>query len=208
MTEPALLFAKGVVLGLSIAAPVGPMAIYCLRTTLAHGFATGLSGGLGIAAGDVFYAAVAAFGLQAVADLLLGGSAWLGILGGAYLVGFGLDTIRRPLPTTAAATTRGQGSRTFVTTFLLTLANPPTIMIFAAMFASLGLAEAQSDGAAALAVVSGVLLGSAGWWVLFAALVSRTRERLGGPIFVWINRVSGAALAAFGLWAIARTLLA
>ena len=77
-------------------------------------------------------------------------------------------------------------------------------MIFAAMFASLGLIEAQAGTGTALAVVAGVTLGSAGWWVLFATVVDRMRGRLQGPLFVWVNRVSGVALAAFGLWALVR----
>jgi putative LysE/RhtB family amino acid efflux pump len=206
LTGPGWLFAKGVVLGLSIAAPVGPMALLCLRTTLlAHGFAPGLMGGLGLAAGDMFYAALAAFGLQAATTAVLTGqSSWLGLLGGLYLLWFGLGTMRRPLPQAAAGEARRRGLATFAATFLLTLANPPTIMIFAAMFASLGLAEVQAGTTSALAVVAGVGLGSAGWWVLFAVVVSRLRDRLRGPVFVWVNRISGAALAAFGLWALAR----
>ena len=201
-----LLFGKGLILGLSIAAPVGPMALLCLRTTLAYGFAPGLMGGLGVAAGDAFYASIAAFGLQAAAVLLTGQSLWLGLLGGLYLVWFGVATMRQPLPQTAAGEGARQGLRTFVTTFLLTLANPPTVMIFAAMFASLGLVEAQAGTATALAVVAGVTLGSAGWWVLFAAVVDRMRGRLHGPLFLWVNRISGAALAGFGLWALLRAL--
>ena len=115
--------------------------------------------------------------------------------------------LRQPLPPPAAAGTRRRGLATFVTTFLLTLANPPTIMIFAAMFASLGLVEAQAGTASALAVVTGVGIGSAGWWVLFATVVDRMRGRLHGPVFLWVNRVSGAALAGFGLWALLRAAL-
>ena len=205
----ALLFGKGVLLGLSIAAPIGPMALLCLRTTLAHGFMSGLLGGLGVAAGDAFYASLAAFGLQATAAVLTSQSLWLGVLGGLYLVWFGVTTMRQPLPEHTTGRTRRHGLRTFTTTFLLTLANPPTMMIFAAMFASLGLVQAQQNHAAALAVVLGVWLGSAGWWVLFVLVVSRLRERMRGPVFVWINRVSGVALAGFGLWTLidaARTL--
>ena len=95
----AVLFAKGIVLGLSIAAPVGPMALLCLRTTLAHGRLAGLMGGMGVAAGDVFYASLAAFGLQAATALLTGQSWWLAVLGGAYLVWFGVGVVRQPLPT-------------------------------------------------------------------------------------------------------------
>ena len=200
--SPLLLFVKGLVLGVSVAAPVGPMALLCLRTTLTHGYLPGLLGGLGIAAGDVFYAAIAAFGLQAATAVLTGQSLWLALLGGAYLVWFGLGVLRQPLPTQAADTGGRRGLGTFATTFLLTLANPPTIMTFAAMFAGLGLAAAQAETATALAVVAGVGLGSAGWWVLFTALVDRLRDRLRGPVFLWVNRISGAALVAFGLWAL------
>lgn len=208
MSGTGLLFAKGLLLGLSIAAPVGPMALLCLRTTLAHGFLPGLMGGLGVAAGDAFYATVAAFGLQAAAVVLTGQSLWLGVLGGLYLVWFGVTTARQPLPTEAAGDSRRRGLATFLTTFLLTLANPPTIMIFAAMFASLGLVEAQAGTGTALAVIAGVTLGSAGWWVLFATTVDRLRGRLQGPLFVWVNRVSGVALAGFGLWALGRAVVA
>ena len=199
-----VLFAKGMVLGLSIAAPVGPMALLCLRTTLTHGFLPGLMGGMGVAAGDVFYATLAAFGLQAATAVLTGQSLWLAVLGGAYLVWFGVGVVRQPLPTTAAGEGQRKGLGTFITTFLLTLANPPTIMIFAAMFASLGLVEAQDGTATALAVVAGVAVGSAGWWLFFAIVVDRMRGRLQGPVFVWVNRISGAALAGFGAWALAR----
>lgn len=206
MSGLPLLFLKGMILGLSIAAPIGPMALLCLRTTLAHGFVPGLMGGLGVAAGDGFYATLAAFGLQAASVVLTGQSFWLGLLGGLYLIWFGLGVLRQPLPPPAAAGTRRRGLATFVTTFLLTLANPPTIMIFAAMFASLGLVEAQATSAAALTVVAGVVAGSAGWWVLFATMVSRLGDRLRGPWFLWVNRLSGGALAGFGLWALARAL--
>jgi putative LysE/RhtB family amino acid efflux pump len=207
----ALLFAKGLLLGLSVAAPVGPMALLCLRTTLARGFLPGLFGGLGIAAGDLFYAVIAAFGLQAATVVLTGQSWWLAVLGGAYLVWFGLGVIGQPLATRAADEGTRRGLGIFVTTFLLTLANPPTIMTFAAMFAGLGLAAAHRETGAALTVVAGVAIGSAGWWLLFTALVDRLRDRLQGPVFLWVNRISGAALAGFGLWALAgaaRVLLA
>ena len=199
-----VLFAKGVLLGLSIAAPVGPMALLCLRTTLTHGFVPGLMGGMGVAAGDAFYASLAAFGLQAATAVLTGQSLWLAVLGGAYLVWFGVGVVRQPLPATAAGEGQRKGLATLVITFLLTLANPPTIMIFAAMFAGLGLVEAHGGTATALAVVAGVTVGSAGWWLLFATVVDRMRGRLQGPVFIWVNRISGAALAGFGLWALAR----
>jgi putative LysE/RhtB family amino acid efflux pump len=203
MSTAAVFFGKGAVLGLSIAAPVGPMALLCFRTTLARGFRVGVLAGLGVAAGDVFYASLAAFGLSAASALLTGRQGWLGLVGGLYLLWFGLSTALRPWSSATPGAGSAGGLAAFATTFLLTLANPPTIMIFAAMFAGLGLAEAQGVGWPALAVVGGVLVGSGGWWLLFAGVVSLMRERVSGPLLAWVNRVSGAALAGFGAWAVA-----
>ena len=198
-----LLFVKGGVLGLSLAASVGPMSLICLRTTLAHGFAVGALAGLGIAAADVAYAAVAAFGLTAVTAFLTGEQGWLMLAGGLYLVWFGLSTLLRPPKIGAAPAERAAGLKAFTTCFLLTLANPPTILIFTAMLAGLGLAEAPQGGLAALSVVAGVLLGSGGWYLLFAGVVAFARERVTGRPLRWINGVSGAALAGLGMWAVA-----
>ena len=206
MSTAAVLFGKGAVLGLSIAAPVGPMALLCFRTTLARGFRVGVLAGLGVAAGDVLYASLAAFGLSAASALLTGRQGWLGLLGGLYLLWFGLSTALRPRSAGTGDGGSTGGLAAFATSFLLTLANPPTIMIFAAMFAGLGLAEAQTGGWPALAVVGGVLAGSGGWWLLFAGVVSLLRERVSGPPLAWINRVSGSALAGFGAWAVAGAL--
>ena len=103
MSTAAVLFGKGAVLGLSIAAPVGPMALLCFRTTLARGFRVGVLAGLGVAAGDVFYASLAAFGLSAASALLTGRQGWLGLVGGLYLLWFGLCALRRGRPPRRAA---------------------------------------------------------------------------------------------------------
>lgn len=206
MSGLAVLLGQGFLLGLAIAAPVGPLAFLCMRASLAHGFGAGVTGGLGVAAGDALYAALAAFGVTALAGLLAGIELWLGLAGGAFLVWLGVATMRRAPATADPARPRRGALASFTTTFLLTLANPPTIMFFAAMFAGLGVAGRSHGGTGALALVAGVFLGSLAWWLALAAVVSRARARLAGPALVWINRVSGAVLLAFGLWAIVRAL--
>ncbi|MFO1069853.1 MAG: LysE family transporter [Geminicoccaceae bacterium] len=206
MLPLATLFGQGLLLGLSIAAPVGPMALLCMRASLAAGFPAGVASGLGVATGDAFYAALAAFGVGAVARLLAGIELWLGLGGGAFLIWFGLRTmLRPPIDPDAAAAQRG-GVAHFGTTLGLTLANPPTIMFFAAMFAGLGVAGSSAGTAGAVAVVAGVFCGSMAWWLAFAGAVTWARGRLAGPVMLWVNRVSGVVLAGFGVWAIGRVL--
>src|SRR4051812_9423068 len=86
--------ARGIVVGLTIAAPMGPISLLTIRRTLAHGRSYGLASGLGVALADASYAAVAAFGLTAVTSILLGGRVVLGLVGGAILVALAVRTIR------------------------------------------------------------------------------------------------------------------
>lgn len=204
MGELGWLFVKGLLLGLSIAAPVGPMAILCIRASLGHGWLAGATSGLGTAVADGTYAAVAAFGVTAVAEVIAGIGPWLALLGGIVLIWLGLRTMRRPPIADAADAPRRGTAASFVTTFLLTLANPPTILFFAAMFAGLGLAGSTAGRMGAAVLVVGVFLGSLGWFMGLSALVRAASGWLTPPVLTWINRGSGLILVAFGVWAVAR----
>src|SRR5690349_1559477 len=84
---------RGVLLGLSIAAPVGPIGVLCIRRTLANGRVVGFVSGLGAATADAFYGSVAAFGLTAISTLLIAQSFWLRLIGGAFLLYLGVRTL-------------------------------------------------------------------------------------------------------------------
>src|SRR4051794_20052783 len=157
-------FALGFALGFAVAAPVGPMSLLCIRRTLAGGFAPGLLSGLGVATADALYGAVAAFGLAAITSILVGHQVALRLAGAAVLVYLGVDTLRaRPARAPAVGGTRLAGM--YVSTLALTLTNPTTILSFAALFASLGFGY-DRDPSTAPALVLGVFLGSALWWLL------------------------------------------
>jgi threonine/homoserine/homoserine lactone efflux protein len=199
-----LLFVRGLVVGFSIAAPVGPIGVLCIRKTLADGRAVGLATGLGAATADAFYGAVAGFGLTAVSGALVRHQGALRWIGGAFLCYLGLRTLAsRPAARAAAAAGAGLlGS--FAATLALTLANPMTILSFAAVFAGLGLVGAGAAGpAAAGLLVAGVFLGSAAWWLLLSGAVSVFRARVGPPALAWVNRASGLVILGFGAAALA-----
>jgi threonine/homoserine/homoserine lactone efflux protein len=188
--------------GFSIAAPVGPIGLLVIRRSAAHGRAAGLATGLGAAAADACYGAVAAFGLRAVSDAMSARRRELALAGGLFLLYLGVKTaLARPAAAAAPAPGKGGLAAAFASTFALTLANPTTIASFVAVFAALGLGSSPGT-AAAVAMVAGVFAGSAAWWLLLSGGVSALRGRLGGPALAWVNRGSGALLCAAALAAL------
>ncbi len=191
----------GLLLGLSVAAPVGPMGLLVINRTLALGFTAGLATGLGIAVGDATYGAIAASGLAVVAEFIRSGETLLRLGGGAFLVWLGVQAWRHAgTPREARLSGTSGLARSFAIAVGLTLTNPATILSFIAYFGALGLAAGQG-GAAVL--VAGVFLGSALWWLLLSAAVSMAHLAITPHLMIWIDRASALVLAAFGAVAIA-----
>jgi threonine/homoserine/homoserine lactone efflux protein len=196
----------GGAVGFSIAAPVGPIGALTIRRTLAQGRLIGFLTGLGAATADSLYGAVAAFGLTAVTDLLLGQARWLRLGGGLFLLYLGARAFRAPVAP-LDQTPRAAGLlAAYASTFALTVANPTTILSFIGIFAGLGLRGAAQGYVGASLFVLGVFLGSALWWLLLSGFVARLRGRLQTPALRRVNRLSGALIAAFGLWALSSML--
>ncbi len=202
------LWIKGVLLGFSIAAPVGPIGLLCIRRTLAQGRRAGFLSGLGAASADALYGSLAAFGLTAVYTALSGVQFWLQLFGACFLLWLGWQTFRTPPAVQAApAGQRGGLAGVYVSTFLLTLSNPMTILSFLAVFSGAGLATSSTQGwQGALALVLGVFCGSSLWWLLLSGgvhfLSRRLGQNFGGGVLVWVNRLAGAGLVCFGLAAL------
>ena len=203
MSLPILL--KGLILGFSIAAPVGPIGVLCIRRTLTDGRATGLVSGLGAASADALYGCIAGFGLTLLSDFLVSQQFWLRLVGGLFLFYLGIKTLLAR-PTQESASTQGTGLLgAYTSTLFLTLTNPMTILSFAAIFAGLGVASTDGDYASAALLVLGVFLGSALWWLLLSGGVSLFRARFNLSALTWANRLSGAVILAFGVAAFAST---
>ncbi len=200
--DPSFLL-RGLVIGLSIAAPVGPIGVLCIRRTLADGRAAGLVSGLGAASADALYGCIAGFGLTFVSSFLVGQQTWLRLIGGLFLCYLGIRTLLARPADEAAPAGRGGLAAAYASTFVLTLTNPMTILSFIAIFSGLGLASAAGDYAAAGTLVLGVFLGSALWWLALSGGVGAFRSRLGPRSLLWVNRLSGVVITAFGVYALA-----
>ncbi len=196
------LFVRGLIIGFSIAAPVGPIGILCIRRTLTDGRAAGFLSGLGAATADALYGCVAGFGLTVISGFLVDQRVWIQLIGGIFLLALGVKTLRSA-PAERAAAASGTGlTASYASTLLLTLTNPMTILSFAGIFAALGVADTGGDMSAAAFLVLGVFLGSAAWWLLLSGGVGLLREKLSGGVLGWTNRISGVILLAFGIVAV------
>jgi threonine/homoserine/homoserine lactone efflux protein len=194
------LFINGVTLGLSIAAPVGPIGVLCIRRTLAEGRLVGWLSGLGAASADAAYGALAALGFGLAGSVAGPGPLYtlLRIAGGLFLLYLGVSTWRsRPAAVAGSGESAGAGGllRAYLSTFFLTLTNPLTIASFAALFVGLGV---ESDGWGASVLVAGVFCGSALWWSLLSGGVGLFRGALERHT-IWINRLAALVIIAFAV---------
>ncbi|MBT3338742.1 MAG: LysE family transporter [Anaerolineae bacterium] len=193
---------KGILIGFSIAAPVGPIGVLCIRRTLAEGRRAGLVSGLGAATADLFYGCVAAFGLTFISQFLINQENGLRLVGGIFLLYLGIKTFLSTGSGEAIKNQKGGLLSAYFSTFILTITNPMTILSFVAIFAGLGIVNTGGDYASALMLVTGVFIGSAAWWFLLSAGASFFQKKIDAQGLAWINKISGIIITLFGIMAL------
>lgn len=198
------LFFRGLLIGFSIAAVVGPIGMLCIQRTLHNGFLYGLVTGMGAATADGLYGSVAGFGLTALATFLIAQLTWIRLIGGLFLVYLGIKTMLTQPAERAANAQAHTFFGAYVSTLLLTLTNPLTILSFAAIFAGIGVGVGGGKSSLfnALFVVGGVFLGSALWWCLLTGGLSLLRGKFTARWLLWVNRLSGGMILLFGVIAL------
>ena len=202
-----LLILGGMVIGVLVAAPIGPVNMICIRRSLAYGPLNGFFSGLGAALGDGVFAIVTAFGLTAIAQLIEGYATPIKLVGGIMLIGFGIHNFRADatdVQLVSAEALEDEGEATLpaaiTSTFALTITNPATLFGFAALFAGLGtLAGGEHKFLDAAVTVAGVVGGSAAWWFTITTITGVYHKQLNAKAMRLINRGSGAFVFVFGL---------
>lgn len=191
---------QGLILGFSIAAPVGPIGVLCIRRTLDGGMLRGFVSGLGTACADALYGIMAAGGLTAVSAFLIDQQSVLRLVGGLFLCYLGWTAWRtNPVADETKVPAAGKLWTAYASAFFLTITNPMTILSFIAVFAGLGIGSAARDYEAAATLVLGVFVGSAAWWLLLSGAASMLRGRLNSTGLIYINRISGIIITGFGV---------
>jgi threonine/homoserine/homoserine lactone efflux protein len=200
------LFLKGVAIGVAIAAPVGPVAVLCIKRTLLLGPASGFASGAGAVLADVIFGAIAAFGVAAVYDLLIFYEQELRLIGGAFMLVLGVLTARKA-PPKAGGTVHGSLTSAFLTSFALMMTNPITIFAFLGIFAAFGIVGQTMLVADSLTLLGGITVGAAIWWAGLTGIAAACRKRFGLESLGWLNKVSGGLLIFFGLVALLSVLI-
>jgi threonine/homoserine/homoserine lactone efflux protein len=190
---------KGVAVGTVIALPIGPVGVLCVRRTIVDGRLAGLVSGFGAAAGDALFAIVSAFGLTFVSNWLLGYKPWLAAGAACFLLVLGGRAILAAPPAARDAQPDPENLfGDFVSTFLLTLANPITMLSVFGIFAALGLGGTHATLSHAAMLVFGVFAGSLVWWLALSFGVAQFFSALRPRHLAWINRGCGGILLLSG----------
>jgi threonine/homoserine/homoserine lactone efflux protein len=193
----------GLGIGVLMAAPIGPVNVLVIQRAVAGGFWAGLAAGIGAVLGDGLLAAIAAFSIRAISDVMAAYSGVIQFVGGLLLIAFGLGLLfTKPALTIPV----GQKSRLvehtgiIPQTFFLTVTNPGAILGIAAMVGGLGsLIGGLNTYLEALLLVVSVMGGSLLWWLGLSELIATIRHKLTEGRLKLINRIAGGVLFAFGL---------
>ena len=198
------LLCKGIMIGLAVSIPLGPMGLIAVQRTLNKGRTSGFMSGMGIATADTIFALIAAVGLTYIINFLNEQKLYFQILGGLVilLVGFKIF-IANPVKQIRANRIRKiKPLEEFGSVLLLALSNPLTILMFVAVFAGLKLSGDLSHFGSAFFVVTGIFLGASFSWFFVSTIITRYRKRFRLRTIFWFNKLAGSAIFIFGLAAI------
>lgn len=192
---------KGIIIGFSVAAPVGPVALLILRRTLNEGRLSGVVSGLGAATADLLCGLVAALGLSAITAAIEAHHGSLQLVGGLFLVVLGTVTIRAKDPTAAKRPLHERNLfLAYVFTFLLTLSNPLTLLAMVGIVAASGVGGPGHNAIETVVLGGGIFFGSSLWWLVLCGIAGWLGQKLGNRTLHAINVIAGLLILGFGLW--------
>ncbi len=183
-----------------VSAPIGPMGVLCIQRTINKGLMSGFVSGVGATVADLVYASIAGFGITFIVNFLNAQQLIIRVLGGIVLIGFGIAVFRSN-PIKQIRRQRNQKKSyisDFVSSFLITITNPVTVVVFGLAFASVGLNKNpsfQSIAIMLLAVASGAIF----WWLGLSSFVNIFRRKIRLRNLWWINKISGVLVVIFGI---------
>jgi len=195
MREADLLI-RGMIAGLIIAAPVGPVNVFCINRTTSAGWKRGIVAGVGAALADTVYGAIAGFSISLIINLIIRELYWVRLFGGMLLIGIGISYLLRS-PRSLKSNNKGRAQSDLAATFLLNLTNPTTVLSFLAVLAALRIDDSRPWWQTAF-LVGGIFLGSMAWWLILSTVISHFREKIDDRVLLWMNRAAGIAIGCFG----------
>lgn len=203
-----VLFYKGLIIGLIIAMPFGPIGALCVQRSLNSGFKTGLMTGMGAALADGTYGLITGFGLTAVSSWLIAEQYWVQLIGGVFLLYYGISQCLHYKRNYPPGYTHQTPLQALTGAYFLALTNPATLLVFLALFAGLGLADITFGTLEAIVLVVSIVTGSSLLWLLLSGSVALIfKNNLGPEIMQRINFSAGIIILIFGIFILADSFL-
>ncbi len=200
-----LVIPVGILIGIVVAAPVGPVNVLCIQRAIARGFWGGLAAGLGAMLGDGLIALSAALGVGAISGAVTTHRAVIQVIGGLALMAFGLRLYNSPPPADFGRSENGNAGTLFdyawdiPKTFFLTITNPGAVLGLFAIFGGVSTYVEVKGRSDALVMVASVMAGSLGWWLWLSSVIGRMRHKLSPAWLALINARAGLLLIGFGV---------
>jgi len=198
------LFWKGIIIGLMVSIPLGPIGVLCIQRTLNKGRKSGFISGLGATVADSFFSLIAGYGISMIITFIKAKHIYFQILGGIIVMYLGIQIFfTNPVKQLRLQRmNQNKLSQDFLSVFFLTVSNPMAIFFFLAMFAGVNLASGTMNIFFVGLIVAGVFIGSACWWFILTTLVNIFRHRFRLKSIWWMNKVAGVIIFFLGMAAI------
>jgi threonine/homoserine/homoserine lactone efflux protein len=192
-------FIQGMIIGLTLAVPVGPIALMCIQRAVTDGRLHGIASGIGVATADSFYAGVTFFGLTAISGLIIAHQFSLRLAAGIVLILVGIRIfLSMPAPL-SVKTEHETYLKDYLSMVAIAIANPLTLIFFVAILPGFGVVFHENSVVSASEFVGGVFFGSTLWWIILCGSIGSFRSRISGEHLGLINQVSGVLIVIFGV---------
>jgi threonine/homoserine/homoserine lactone efflux protein len=199
------LFIKGILMGLLVSAPLGPVGVMCIQRTINRGVKSGFVSGLGAAAADTVYAIIAVLGLGFVITFIKEEKYWIQLVGALIIILFAIK-IFYTNPAVEIRNKRNKKSKPleeFISVFFVTLSNPGVFFAFIAFFAWFNVVGEENVGYfSALILIGGIFAGALSWWYILSAIINKFRKRIRLKNIWWLNKIMGIIVFICGVIAL------
>jgi threonine/homoserine/homoserine lactone efflux protein len=192
-------FIQGIIIGLTLAVPVGPISLLCIRRAIADGRLHGFVSGLGVATADSLYASVAVLGLTVISSIILAQQVFFRTITGIVLVAVGCRVFLTMPAEPGDHDVHVSYKNDYLSMLAIALANPLTILFFIMVLPGFGIVIGGTSLETSLEFVFGIFTGSVAWWLILCGAIGSVRSSLTTRNLQHINRISGILIVCFGI---------
>jgi threonine/homoserine/homoserine lactone efflux protein len=192
-------FIQGIIIGLTLAVPVGPISLFCIRRSITDGRLHGIVSGLGVATADSLYAAVAVLGLTAISGIIVAQQTFFRLFAGLVLIAVGVKVFLSVPAEPGENSGHESYKKDYLSMLAIALTNPLTILFFIVVLPGFGIALGGSSLFNSAEFVLGIFSGSVAWWIILCGAVGTVRSSMSTLTLQRINRASGLLIVCFGI---------